>query len=74
MIGVLIKYIEGIDGTNILLLREDDLKKILGHLLSMDPSEMVELDEISMSRDLRDHEPDDGICSQRAGVLPRDRS
>lgn len=49
VIGVLIKYIEGIDGTNILLLREEDLKKILGHLLSMDPSEMVELDEISMS-------------------------
>ena len=49
VIGVLIKYIEGIDGTNILLLREDDLKMILGHLLSMDPSEMVELDEISMS-------------------------
>jgi len=49
VIGVLIKYIEGIDGTNILLLREDDLKKILGHLLSMDPAEMVELDEISMS-------------------------
>lgn len=49
VVGVLIKYIEGIDGTNILLLREDDLKKILGHLLSMDPSEMVELDEISLS-------------------------
>ena len=49
VIGVLIKYIEGIDGTSILLLREDDLKKILGHLLSMDPAEMVELDEISMS-------------------------
>lgn len=49
VIGVLIKYIEGIDGTNILLLKEDDLKKILGHLLSMDPAEMVELDEISMS-------------------------
>jgi flagellar motor switch protein FliN/FliY len=49
VVGVLIKYIEGIDGTNILLLREDDLKKILGHLLSMDPAEMVELDEISMS-------------------------
>lgn len=49
VIGVLIKYIEGIDGTNILLLREEDLKKILGHLLSMDPSELVELDEISMS-------------------------
>ena len=49
VIGVLIKYVEGIDGTNILLLREEDLKKILGHLLSMDPSEMVELDEIGMS-------------------------
>lgn len=49
VIGVLIKYVEGIDGTNILLLRQEDLKKILGHLLSMDPSEMVELDEISMS-------------------------
>lgn len=49
VIGVLIKYVEGIDGTNILLLREEDLKKILGHLLSMDPAEMVELDEISMS-------------------------
>ncbi len=49
VVGVLIKYIEGIDGTNILLLREEDLKKILGHLLSMDPSEMVELDEISLS-------------------------
>ncbi len=49
VIGVLIKYVEGIDGTNILLMREDDLKKILGHLLSMDPSEMTELDEISIS-------------------------
>ena len=49
VIGVLIKYIEGIDGTNLLLLREEDLKRILGHLLSMDPAEMVELDEISMS-------------------------
>jgi flagellar motor switch protein FliN/FliY len=49
VIGVLIKYVEGIEGTNILLLREEDMKKILGHLLSMDPSEMVELDEIGMS-------------------------
>lgn len=49
VVGVLIKYIEGVDGTNILLLREADLKKILGHLLSMDPEEIVELDEISMS-------------------------
>lgn len=49
VVGVLIKYIEGVDGTNILLLREADLKKILGHLLSTDPEEIVELDEISMS-------------------------
>lgn len=49
VVGVLIKYVEGFEGTNILLLREDDLKKILGHLLSMDPSEIVELDEISVS-------------------------
>lgn len=49
VIGVLIKYVEGIDGTNILLMREDDLKTILGHLLSMDPDEMTELDEISLS-------------------------
>ncbi len=49
VMGVLIKYVEGIEGTNILLMKEDDLKKILGHLLSMDPSEMVELDEISLS-------------------------
>jgi Chemotaxis protein CheC, inhibitor of MCP methylation len=41
--------VEGIDGTNILLMREDDLKMILGHLLSMDPEEMTELDEISIS-------------------------
>lgn len=49
VIGVLIRYIEGVDGTNILLLREEDLKKVLGHLLSMDSTDMVELDEISMS-------------------------
>lgn len=49
VMGVLIKYVEGIDGTNILLMREDDLKMILGHLLSMDPEEMTEMDEISLS-------------------------
>ncbi|MDD4565416.1 MAG: flagellar motor switch phosphatase FliY [Eubacteriales bacterium] len=48
-LGVLIKYIDGIAGTNILILKEDDVKKILGHLLSMEPSEIVELDEISIS-------------------------
>ena len=49
VVGVLIRYVEGIEGTNMLLLREDDLKKILGHLLSMDPEDQVELDEISIS-------------------------
>ncbi|HML37281.1 MAG TPA: flagellar motor switch phosphatase FliY [Bacillota bacterium] len=49
VVGVLIKYIEGVDGDNILLLKEADLKQILGHLLSMAPEEIVELDEISLS-------------------------
>lgn len=49
VMGVLIKYKEGIKGTNMLLLREDDLKKILAHLLSIDSNDQVELDEISMS-------------------------
>ena len=49
VIGVLIKYIEGISGTNILLMREEDFKKILGHLLSVDPTEMTEFDERSVS-------------------------
>lgn len=49
VIGVLIKYVEGIDGTNILLMKEEDLKRILGHLLSMEPEDMTELDEISVS-------------------------
>ena len=43
VVGVLIKYIEGIAGTNILILKEEDLKKVLGHLLSMDPAEIVRL-------------------------------
>ncbi|MBK5247700.1 MAG: chemotaxis protein CheC, partial [Peptostreptococcaceae bacterium] len=47
--GVLIKYVEGISGTNVLLMKEEDLKKILGHLLSVDPAEMTEFDEISVS-------------------------
>ena len=49
VIGVLIRYIEGIDGSNVLLLREEDLKKILRHLLSVAPDEPLEFDEISMS-------------------------
>lgn len=49
VVGVLIKYIEGIDGFNMLLLKVEDLKKILSHLLAIDPSELNEFDEISMS-------------------------
>ncbi|MDD2504150.1 MAG: flagellar motor switch phosphatase FliY [Clostridia bacterium] len=49
VVGVLIKYIEGINGSNVLLLKESDLKKILRHLLSMSPDEDLEFDEISMS-------------------------
>lgn len=49
VVGVIINYVEGIDGSNILLLREDDLKKILRHLLSMEPEDELEFDEISMS-------------------------
>jgi flagellar motor switch protein FliN/FliY len=49
VIGVLIKYIEGIDGANVLLLRQIDVAKIVAHLLSADPEEMTELDEIGES-------------------------
>ncbi|MDR1135002.1 MAG: flagellar motor switch phosphatase FliY [Clostridiales Family XIII bacterium] len=49
VIGVLIKYIEGIDGANVLLLRQTDVAKIVAHLLSADPEEMTELDEIGES-------------------------
>jgi flagellar motor switch protein FliN/FliY len=49
VIGVLIRYIEGIDGSNVLLLREEDLKKILRHLLSVDSEDDIEFDEISLS-------------------------
>lgn len=49
VVGVLIKYVEGIEGSNILLLREADLKEILRHLLSMEPEDTLEFDEISMS-------------------------
>jgi flagellar motor switch protein FliN/FliY len=49
VIGVLIKYIEGIDGANVLLLRQSDVAKIVAHLLAADPDEMTELDEIGQS-------------------------
>ncbi len=48
-VGVLIKYIEGIEGNNILLLKQADIKNILCHLLSTDPDEEFVLDEISTS-------------------------
>lgn len=49
VIGVSIKYVEGIDGVNVLLLREEDLKKILCHLLCMEDPEEVVFDEIATS-------------------------
>lgn len=49
VVGVLIKYVEGLDGSNVLLLKEEDLKKILQHLLSLDEDAPFEFDEISMS-------------------------
>ncbi|MEI8216980.1 MAG: flagellar motor switch phosphatase FliY [Eubacteriales bacterium] len=48
-IGVLIKYVEGIQGSNVLLLKEEDLKNILIHLLSLDPADEFQFDEISTS-------------------------
>lgn len=49
VIGVSIKYVEGIDGVNVLLLKQEDLKKILCHLLSMDSADEVVFDEIANS-------------------------
>ncbi|MDR2355923.1 MAG: flagellar motor switch phosphatase FliY [Clostridiales Family XIII bacterium] len=49
VIGVVIRYVEGIDGANVLLLRQTDVAKIVAHLLSSDPDEMMELDEIGES-------------------------
>lgn len=49
-LGVVIKYVEGIDGLNMLLLKVADFKKILSHLLGMPPEDMAdEFDEISIS-------------------------
>lgn len=49
-IGVEIKYIKGISGYNVMLLKRDDIRKILNLLMSteIEPDEF-ELDEISMS-------------------------
>lgn len=49
VIGVLINYVEGIDGSNVLLLKETDMKKILAQLFDMETSDAVEFDEISNS-------------------------
>lgn len=49
VIGVMIKYIEGISGSNMLILKEEDMKTILRQLLALGPDEEVEFDEISMS-------------------------
>ncbi len=49
VVGVLIKYIEGIGGFNLLLLKVEDIKKILAHLLSVDAEEINEFDEIAKS-------------------------
>lgn len=49
VVGVQIKYVEGIKGSNILLLKKEDLQNILIHLLSLDPDEEFVFDEISTS-------------------------
>ncbi len=49
VIGVSIKYVEGIDGVNVLLLKQEDLKRILSHLLGMDSADEVVFDEIANS-------------------------
>ena len=49
VIGVLINYVEGIEGANVLLLQESDMKKILSQLFDMETSDDIEFDEISMS-------------------------
>ncbi|HZK02029.1 MAG TPA: flagellar motor switch phosphatase FliY [Anaerovoracaceae bacterium] len=48
-LGVIIKYIDGIGGLNMLLIRTEDFKKILAHLLGIETDEMTEFDEISVS-------------------------
>lgn len=49
VIGVLINYVEGIEGANVLLLQESDMKKILSQLFDMETSDEIEFDEISKS-------------------------
>lgn len=49
VVGVLINYVEGIEGANVLLLQESDMKKILSQLFDMETSDDIEFDEISKS-------------------------
>lgn len=49
VMGVLIKYVEGLDGTNMLLLREHDIRKMLDQLLGVASDPAEELDEIGIS-------------------------
>lgn len=49
VVGVLINYVEGIEGANVLLLKETDMKKILSQLFDMETSDDIEFDEISKS-------------------------
>ncbi len=49
VMGVSIRYVEGIDGVNVLLLKQEDLKKILSHLLGMENADEIEFDEIANS-------------------------
>jgi len=49
-VGVEIKYIEGITGDNVLILKKADIKVILENLMGVEiPDEEFELDEIAMS-------------------------
>ncbi len=49
-VGVEIKYIEGITGDNVLILKKVDIKVILENLMGVEiPDEEFELDEIAMS-------------------------
>lgn len=49
VMGVLIKYVDGFDGTNMLLLREEDMRKMLDQLLGVESDMTEDLDEISIS-------------------------
>ncbi|WRS26684.1 flagellar motor switch phosphatase FliY [Oscillospiraceae bacterium MB08-C2-2] len=48
-VAVDIRYVEGITGSNILVLRADDIKKILARMMQMDIPEDFEMDEMAQS-------------------------